>query len=347
MVNTATLDAKVTPLVRKEVQGEVKMVRQKLTEEDRGHLTFEDRPDVSLMDMGTAPALSGGRQFELKSDVPQSDTKIPRQVILTGAHNNFWEVMQSRGSILAELGISPDMHVRYFNNFACRKYLKRHFSFMVEYFDKEDNGSYRGDICRTAVIAKEGGFYIDLDMQLRTPLESLVDDSTTFMSARSATFGCLNAIIASVPNNPVMLHTLENMRKWYSGEASQMGQLGTATMQRGLGEVMSAECPQVLWQEAVQQFECGPRNSIRLFTEQLISHGDCSTWGSVLCPKSRAKSDWEGVRFGLFDGKHMVLDDIKEPTPIQIAKTEQMFVGWSRFDDCAGLGCGLSGGKHA
>ena len=64
--------------------------------------------------------------------------------------------------------ITPDLQVLYFNNSACRSYLAQNNPDMIKYFDREKHGSYRGDICRTAVLAKEGGFYLDLDMLIRT-----------------------------------------------------------------------------------------------------------------------------------------------------------------------------------
>lgn len=285
-------------------------------------------------------------EFRLSTSVGQNNMKIPNQVILTG-HKEIWEVLQKRKELLAGLGISPDMRVRYFNNNACHQYLQKHYSDLVKFFDQEDNGSYKGDICRTAVLANEGGFYIDLDMQLRTPLKALVDDSTTFMTARSAEFGCLNALMAAVPKSPAMLNTVEHIRKWYAGETTPIGQLGTTTLQRGLGEMMSDSCPEVMWSDAYQQFQCGPDHSIRLFSEKLLDAGDCSHWGSTMCPEPRARSAFSGVRYGLFDGRPEMMHFKASPSAEDILAKERMFIGWPRFEGCHALGCDMSGGTHA
>jgi hypothetical protein len=299
-----------------------------------------DAGEKDISDVSEHSRLSS--EFRLRSSVGQSNIKIPNQVILTGSQE-IWDVFNTRRDLLAGLGISPDMRVRYFNNNACRAYLLKHYTRdMAIYFDQEENGSYKGDICRTAVLANEGGFYIDLDMQLRTPLKGLVDDATTFMTAKSATSGCLNAIMAAVPKSPVMLRTMEHIRLWYTGEDSHSGQLGTTALQRGITGMMRDSCPEVGWSDAYQQFQCGPDHSIRLFSEQLVDNSDCSRWGKVICPESRAHSDFNGLRYGIFDGRPDGMDTHTSPSAQDILTKEQMLIGWSRFESCKAFGCNLT-----
>jgi len=285
----------------------------------------------------------------------QKKQKIPMQVILTGPFNSFAEVKKHR-SDLKSLGITPDMHVRYFNNTACRTYLEATNPDLVLFFNAETHGSLRGDICRTAVLAREGGFYVDLDMQLVVPLKELVDDQTTFMSARSSMSGVLNAIIGTTARNPVMLNTLAYMGKWYrnevkfkNGDLVPKGLLGPTTMKWGLNEAMKMGCPEHDWDNADGQFKCGPQHAFRLFQEKIIADGrPCGYWGPKLCPQVRANSEFDGTKFGLFDTGS---DDGKmneRPSSDQdIARMEKSFIGWSRFEGCQNWGCDMTSGVRA
>lgn len=280
-----------------------------------------------------------------KAPAGQRKSKIPMQVILTGPFNSFAEVRNHR-SDLSSLGITPDMHVRYFNNSACRAYLEATNPDLVLFFNAETHGSLRGDICRTAVLAREGGFYVDLDMQLVVPLKELVDDETTFMSARSSMSGVLNAIIAATPHNPVMLSTLAHIGKWYRKETPHDGSglLGPETMRRGLDDSMRTHCPDHTWANAFLQFRCGSGNAFRFFTEQLMNAGNCEGWGAVMCPKSRADSQFQGSRYALFDGRKDGMEAINSPTAADVASRQKRFIGWSRYNGCEDAGCGLTGG---
>merc|ERR1719247_1409089 len=115
--------------------------------------------------------------------------------------------------------MDPQIRVRWLDDQGCLKYLNTHFK--PQYADmlrKERRGSFRGDICRAAVLYREGGFYTDLDLELRIPLTKVVDKTTTFMSCFTADNAILNALIATTPRNPVMRETLKELRKWYADE---------------------------------------------------------------------------------------------------------------------------------
>jgi hypothetical protein len=272
--------------------------------------------------------------FELETKVGSKHLRIPNQVILTGPFSNFSEVTKRRGHarLSSWLGLRNDSRILYFNDSSCSAYIREYYDDeLADFFSKETRGSFRGDICRTAILLREGGFYIDLDMQLRVPLDRLVDDVTTFMTARSAVNGCLNALIAAVPNSPVLSATLAHMRKWYRNETTHEWPLGPIAMARGLQQVMNVSCPGVDWTEASTQFECG-RDNIRLYSE--VSLGKCTSWGPLICPKTRQRRWFAGARYGLFSVSERHLQ----------SGFEEKFIGWSRAEDCYSAGCRVSGG---
>ena len=54
-------------------------------------------------------------------------------------------------------------------------YVRQHFDDdLAEIYNAEHAGQFRGDICRAAVLAQEGGFYADLDLEPAVPFRSLV-----------------------------------------------------------------------------------------------------------------------------------------------------------------------------
>jgi len=180
-----------------------------------------------------------------------------------------------------------------------------------------------------------------LDMQLAVSLLDLVDDDTTFMTAKSQFGGALNAIIATVPHNLVMLNTLSAMVEWYNeGWHSDEELLGPVTMQRGIEKTLSTDCPEHKWEDAHAHFKCGPNNAIRLFQEQRLSN--CEKWGKTVCPSMRARSKFEGQKFVMMDSIGKDRRDVMNPSAKDVARREQMFFGWPRFDGCDRWGCGLT-----
>jgi hypothetical protein len=284
--------------------------------------------------------------FLLATDSGKDNIKIPKQVVLTGPLPTFKDIFHLRRSanLFSWLGLSQDLYVRYFNDSHCRAYIERNYDAeLTSYFDSEKFGSFRGDICRTAILAREGGFYIDLDMQLRVPLTQIVDDATTFMTARSYISGALNALIATTPENPVMSATLSHIRKWYRNETGNDDKLvalglGPVTMERGLEEVIKKNCRQRSWKKEGKQFACGPLTTMRFYTE--LKMRNCWHWGRVMCPSRRYKgpTPFEGLTYGLFAGAK---DDVFRSGR---RMREQNFIGWTRAEDCHKLGCKVSGG---
>jgi hypothetical protein len=272
--------------------------------------------------------------FKLDTKMEKKPIRIPKKIFLTGPFSNFSEVVRRRGSasLASWLGLSDDLSIHYFNDSSCGDYIKDYYDDeLLHYFKNESRGSFRGDICRTAILLRDGGFYIDLDMQLRVNLTELIDDSTTFMTARSAFDGCLNALIAAVPNSPVLNATLDHMRKWYRNETAQTLPLGPITLARGLQQVTNASCPRSNWKEVLTQFDCGESN-IRLYSEVALTN--CRAWGGLICPRRRSLSSFPGRRYGLFS---MPESHLK-------SNYEEKFIGWSRAEDCYDWGCRVSGG---
>jgi len=223
------------------------------------------------------------------------------------------------------LANSPGVRLRWLSDADCAAYIQQHYDAeLSNMFRGEPRGSFRGDICRAAVLTKEGGFYLDLDVQLKVPINKLADENTTFASSFAEDLTVLNAVIAAAPGNPVLLETLNQIRKWYKNEAGldHTHWMGPETMLHGLRSVVDKECKgHGISPEAGLAWSCGSQ-VFRFYQESKLL---CFS-PSPECPPERANSDFDGLKYGLF-------------TP----GTERQLIGWSRFASCSSWGCGAGG----
>mmetsp|Transcript_81662 Transcript_81662/g.141985 ORF Transcript_81662/g.141985 Transcript_81662/m.141985 type:complete len:358 (+) Transcript_81662:37-1110(+) len=272
-------------------------------------------------------------------------SKIPNQLVLTG---KWPSLLEAPGEVLANiehtLSLNPELRVHYLGDAACQTYIQEHFDDeLLQMFVTEKRGSFRGDICRTSVLAHEGGFYTDLDMEWKVPLHSVVSELTSFMSAFGDRGEVLNALMAAEPGSAVMSATLEQLRAWYrSGPRRNGGWMGPVTLLQALRDVHSSACPEnVIFQkrqgaQSTQlEWACG-QQSFRLYQQRMLN---CKPKARLMraamplaadpngeCPPERARSSFDGVRFGLF-----------EPG------SSGRLIAWPRFASCGQWGCGGGG----
>merc|ERR1719440_1187845 len=146
-------------------------------------------------------------------------------------------------NILNTQSLSGQLKFRWFGGEACRQYIKDHYDEeLVEMFDSQLGGMYRGDICRSAVLYNEGGFYLDVDVEMTVPMTSLVDQDTTFASAFSVNGDIFNAILAAEPKSEILAENLKEIRRWRRGESDREGLMGTQCLYRAMQSVVNKSC---------------------------------------------------------------------------------------------------------
>lgn len=261
------------------------------------------------------------------SDPPElapGPSKIPLQLVMTAKDGTVDDLPEKvRNNLRKTLALNPGFQLRFLNDSACRDFIALNSGDeLLSAFDQETKGAYRGDICRAAVMALEGGFYADLDLQPRVPFTQMVSNDTTFMSVFDYSCNILNALFAAETGSEVMKQVLESMKNWYRTSfhmsIAKGGWMGTRTMLGGLGRFTFNSCKgQALVPRSTPfQFQCGPHEHIRLYRELPV---DCSRPGE--CPGAR-KGGFKGLSMGIF-----------EPGE------ERNLVAWSRFEDCTEYGC--------
>mmetsp|Transcript_1550 Transcript_1550/g.3394 ORF Transcript_1550/g.3394 Transcript_1550/m.3394 type:complete len:431 (-) Transcript_1550:758-2050(-) len=284
--------------------------------------------------------------FKLRDSVVRSlhIPRIPHQLILTAKKGRMEDLPKFvQMNLKRNLELSPKIKLVLMGDAECQTYIRRYFDEeMSGFFEAENRGSFRGDICRSCVLANEGGFYLDLDVQLKSPLLSLVNENTTFMSVISEDRSLLNAFLASEPRSPVMLQAVEEIRKWYRGEVprrdlySTSEWMGPLTMLRAVRNVTTRLCGVAALrpQADVLQWKCGSQE-IRLYEEQELNcFGGKTKVENPECPPSRLYSSFAGVRFGIFE-------------PVKRRDRTRTIVAWPRFAECSEWGCSAGGWEES
>jgi hypothetical protein len=254
--------------------------------------------------------------------------KIPMQLVMTAKSGGIDELpTKQRNNVRETLALNPGVTLRWLTDDMCRDYIAQHYdSTLLSAFNSENHGSYRGDICRAAVIAIEGGFYADLDVQFRVPFVDTVDENTTFVSSFDIYCNVLNAFFAVEPHSAVMLSVVAAIKDWYANPNTTRpnnAYLGTWTMLGGLKDVVSSFCPEVDLNNISQlQTACGSHHQLRFYREQRIQCFGVGTSHATECPDGRKKSHFQGTQFGLFE-----------------LGPERNLVAWSRFENCSKWGC--------
>jgi len=273
-----------------------------------------------------------------------SASVIPDQLVMTGKPEKVDEMpLEVRGNILNIIALEtraraakgkPPMQLRWLGDIACHAFIEEHFDEdLTALFDQASPGYYKGDICRTAVLVKEGGFYVDVDLELTEPLSNLVDDQTTFMSAYSINGDILNALLAVVPGSPVMEKALDEMKTWFKDRSAQTGLMGTLSTYRAFGNTIKENCPEVdpVGMRSTMQWKCG-KHVFRLYEEKnLLCFLEAGAPQPSECPLERKNAPSKDLRLGLFE-------------PGQRIFPGRRFIGWPRFRDCKDpAGCGSGG----
>jgi len=273
------------------------------------------------------------------------EPRIPRQLIMTGHKGTFndlpiWVTQKVRRTLENE----PGMILRWFNDMACHRYIKSHFDPTVaKMLDRQEHGSFRGDICRTAILLREGGYYMDLDVELRVPLHTLVNEDTSFMAAYEFELdqevGILNALMAVEPQSPVMRNALDIMRYWFNEEiVLAVGKMGPMSLGAALRKVLAEECPkesldarreEVKLPGAPLQWGCA-NHAFRFYVQGQLNCSNYLHPDPAECSQTRLNSTYGGLKFGLF-----------------MPGAKRSLIGFPRSEDCDEPGCRLGGNDQS
>ena len=280
---------------------------------------------------------------------------IPRQLILTGPGSFLHDLpLEIRRNVEEIISANPGLNIQWFSDADCYSYISYYYdSELAGMFRREFRGSFRGDLCRAAVLYREGGFYVDLDVELLVPLSTMIGVSTTFLSAFTADGAILNAIMACTPYSEVLYATLVELRKWYRGAVPRKADvtvdgaftrsewMGSLTLHRAVSQVIQSSCPEVHLLPGTQlDWTCG-FEVLRFYDEKELH---CSVLeGTSECSLQRARSPFVGLRYGLFTPPALArgfATSVGFAGGTDASASPRQLIGWPRFEGCRRWGCG-------
>lgn len=109
---------------------------------------------------------------------------------------------------------NPNYEYRFFSEENCINYLKHNYDkTLLDCFNNLKNLSHKCDIFRYALLYKEGGIYIDADLNLQIGCDEIIKQSDnsqmiTSIGAHTKNYyngECTNGFIFTVPNNPLFI----------------------------------------------------------------------------------------------------------------------------------------------
>lgn len=115
----------------------------------------------------------------------------------------------------------PDMEVIFYDNNDCSQAVRRmHSNALADFFDNEDTGMFKSDICRLAMLYEHGGYYFDNDLEVlkdvRTSLPAGIALSSVLALPRCNRPNALfQAFAAAEPRHPVIKDALDGTLRWY------------------------------------------------------------------------------------------------------------------------------------
>ena len=135
--------------------------------------------------------------------------KIPKIIVQTNEHQTVpVDMLKSINTIVRN---NPDYSYIYYDNEDARNFIIENYPRdVVKTYDKLIPGAFKADLFRYCFLYKMGGVYIDTSMMGLAPLSTIVLPLDEFVSAEdNGTQGIYNAIMASIPNHPILKTAIE------------------------------------------------------------------------------------------------------------------------------------------
>lgn len=112
--------------------------------------------------------------------------------------------------------LNPGYEYLFFSEKDCINYIKTHYTeTLTKLFESLRNLAHKCDLFRYCYLYKEGGIYIDADLEMKVSCDTIINASNSnFISAIGAhsndVFGeCTNGFILTEPSNSIFLYLID------------------------------------------------------------------------------------------------------------------------------------------
>jgi len=171
----------------------------------------------------------------ISSDVEVSDrnfdSKVRRFVSITSNPNVYPNEIPKRiyqvwmqGNLddyvkINIMALNAGYEYSFFKESDCISYIRQHFDEgILNTFNSLKRPAHKSDLFRYCLLYREGGIYVDCDIRITAPFDSMIEMSNysnfvTALGAHSnAAFGeCCNGFIITKPNNPIFLNLIKHI----------------------------------------------------------------------------------------------------------------------------------------
>lgn len=203
-------------------------------------------PKFSLPDFSTQTNPTGNNVSPTESVIPRrlifvyvsvkEDCAHCKQIhhVLRGeVHPGLARMINQTIAEYKSVWTDSDVEISYLGNNECYQAVKAAEPSLLDHYLKEQDGSLKSDVCRTAYLYLHGGYYFDNDMETLEPF--VPPPRVTFASATTEDEEDLaNTFVATTPGNPVLERALAMMMDHYQGKHLRTSKhyvnLGPATL---------------------------------------------------------------------------------------------------------------------
>ena len=134
---------------------------------------------------------------------------IPDRIIVTWKNNNV------PGEILQRIQrLNPNKELVFYNDINIISYLGRHYGEKyVNFFKQIKRGMFKADFFRLCYLYRDGGYYMDIDIEPLVPFAAVIHKKTSFFTILSAVNRphVFQALLFSAPKNPIIGKCIEDM----------------------------------------------------------------------------------------------------------------------------------------
>jgi len=159
--------------------------------------------------------------------------------------------------------LHPGATVHFYDDAACVHVLRElaveawpsDWSLLAQFFSSEEEGAYKGDMCRFAALYLHGGLYFDIDMVSRFDVRTLIEPTSTFVTVHAARAhgeapSFFDSFMAISRKHAVLRRTLDLVVAYYKQQLKVSGWMGCALLYRAYhDEAEDAVSTAQLWLE--------------------------------------------------------------------------------------------------
>lgn len=300
---------------------------------------------------------SNSQDFRVGVDTapkPGAPYRIPFQLFLTSKFPSLQAAPSHvRDNVQHIIDMNAGIKVTWFDDQACAAFLEKNNGKLHRAFLNSKHGPFKSDICRTAYLGTKGGWYVDLDVDLRQPFVELAGPETAFASIFSASrssgsASVLNAFIGAAPDSLVMHKAVTALEAVAMDGCANGTQLtcGTWALEQGLRQAYTS-CGQPVPTRADAATEpvcCGQpaRMMIEVDMANPIQRASVKRYDKDLIERAI-----EGRQVAHFRGARNMYHHFKGLDFALLGVGKKPFVaGYSRFDKCTWWGCDQNPNKN-